>query len=187
MVGKTHIAGGLFLASTLTTATGIYQPLGCDTSLVLFGIYLFGSSLGSILPDIDKRNSTISGKNVGTKATSLITRLIFTHRGFTHSILCLLILSTLSSPLAFAGVYTKALWMGIILGYGSHLILDMLNPTGIALLYPLDNMISFAKIKTSGLIEKLLFLGFVIGFINITLPQVKPFIPNFSMILSKIF
>lgn len=165
MLGKTHIAGGICLAATLTAVSGIYNPvinannLSNIEALSVWSLYLVGAANGAILPDIDKKGSTISNKN---RLVSFIIRLIFTHRGFTHSLLCMILAASLLSPLAFFNIFTQALWVGIITGYGSHLLLDALNPTGIPFLYPYKTKISFAKIKTGGFIEGFVFIGCVI-------------------------
>lgn len=71
--------------------------------------------VGSLLPDIDTASSTF-GKKV--KIVSKFVK----HRGFTHSLLFALLAATISPYLC----------VGVL----SHIIMDMFNPNGVALLFP---------------------------------------------------
>ena len=53
------------------------------------------------------------------------------HRGFTHSILAMMLYSLA------VGILYRPLMMPFALGYASHLIIDLLNKRGMALLFPL--------------------------------------------------
>lgn len=117
-------------------ALGAITGIGCAylaqyTPEVMFFI---GISIGSLLPDIDHPKSKIS-------------RLLFPiswvfkpvkHRSITHSLLGLYLLIELMwkwwhlSPQLFDGV---------MIGYVSHLIGDMLGYTGIPLAYPIKKRI----------------------------------------------
>lgn len=161
MNGTTHKIGGAIMSLTVSLQTGIYKPsMSMDAGVVpmiqelsLFGILIAGSILGATMPDIDHKNSQISHKH---KFLSFVTRLFCTHRGFTHSVPALLILSgilfgikqLLSPEIVF---YYSPLMIGIILGYVSHMILDLFNPLGIPLFYPLPFRMKVANIKTNGL------------------------------------
>lgn len=59
MQGKTHIYGGVCLA-LLLTETGIYNTGGSVSDV---GIMLLTAGIGSLLPDIDTKTSTISHKH----------------------------------------------------------------------------------------------------------------------------
>lgn len=155
MNGKTHIAGGIVLASTLTLTSNLYQPTDVTVvGLTSFALYLSGASLGAILPDVDTRTSTISKKH---KVGSFFIRLFLTHRGFTHSLLAFVLYSLLAITLTYIAPIPlnldKAFIIGSIVGYGSHILLDALNPKGVPLFYPYKKMFRVGNIETGGLLE----------------------------------
>ena len=198
MRGDTHILGGVTLATGVTLISGIYMPQNIEQSKVsflVFGSYLLGAGIGAVLPDIDKKGSTVSNR---AKIVSFISRVLFTHRGFTHSLLAMLILCAVLLPIGYYSPNQNFLpfMVGIIVGFDSHLLLDSLNPTGIMLFYPFNIHISFARINTGGLIEKLFkillficlifFLKMVLERV-ITLEQIKRYffdIPIVNKIMS---
>lgn len=94
--------------------------------------------IGSILPDIDKGISLLGRYNLFAFTLS--------HRGITHSLVLLLPLYYLSEPLA--------------IGMATHIILDMLNPTGVTLFWPIPFKVKFpiiAKIRSGGVIDWVVF------------------------------
>lgn len=111
--------------------------------------FLGGVLLGSLLPDMDKK---------GSKAANMGFRLRMEHRGLTHSLLGFLSVS------ALVLLFTKLdFGLGIILGYGGHILEDMMTTNGVSLFYPEKTKIRFPlRIKTGGMIEKLLLLFTVV-------------------------
>lgn len=67
------------------------------------------------------------------------------HRGFTHSVLAMLIAS-FSAYLIF-----KNLALAFCIGYASHLLIDLVNKKGEQLLYPMPNRWCFNLCKANGL------------------------------------
>lgn len=108
--------------------------------------FLGGTILGSLLPDMDKK---------GSKITKMGFRLRFEHRGLTHSLLGLFLISFLAlffTQLSFG--------LGIILGYTFHIIEDMMTNNGVSLFYPRKGKIRFPLyLKTGGLAEKLILVS----------------------------
>ena len=100
MRGSTHVTAGL-------TAALLMPNLNIPAMAAL--------TLGSILPDIDHRDSLV-GRHV-----PILPRLL-KHRGVTHSLLFAVLCYGLYPPLG----------VGVLL----HLLLDLLNPAGVALLWP---------------------------------------------------
>lgn len=123
MTYKTHIIGGVALAILVN-----------EYVIPLEGIefaYYYGSAIvGSLLPDLDHPKSWISKRTI-------ILHYPFRklgHRKATHSLFAAVLLwAILTLPF---GVNFVAL--GGLLGYTSHLLLDMLNPMGVPLLYPIS-------------------------------------------------
>lgn len=123
MTGKTHLLYGI--ASSLAICTDIIS-----------GVLL---SVGSILPDIDSRNSLLG------KSLPFIPKLI-KHRTITHSLLFII------------GCYFINYYL--MVGCCVHLILDMMTKQGCPLLYPFNKKFRFPLagfVKTDGKFEKLLF------------------------------
>lgn len=130
MTGKTHLTAGLVTA----LAIGVNVP---QMALI---------AVGSLLPDVDHAGSTF-GKMVKPISKRL------RHRGPTHSLLFLVII-TLVSPYLGIGVLT-------------HMVLDLFNPKGIELFYPCKKNIKVPLIskfiKTNGVVENVLFVGMIIA------------------------
>ena len=155
MNGRTHMAGGVALACGLNI-TGAFA----DSPVKLAA--LIGSSLiGAVILDIDKKNTTISNRH---PVVSFFTRLFTTHRGFTHSLLSMVITGSLVYIISSAIVpnLKNPVCSGYLLGYLSHLILDMLNPKGVPLFFPCKVKISLAGIKTGGITEAVIRLALVV-------------------------
>lgn len=121
MNGGTHMLIGLTTGAAVAAYFHVPPFLPVVTLLAV-------SVLGSVLPDIDHPASFIS-RRVGLLGWPFR---LFSHRGFTHSILATLIL-------AFALTYIEApapLGMALLLGYLSHLLADSMTRAGIRLLWP---------------------------------------------------
>jgi inner membrane protein len=127
MIFLTHLAFALFLGII------IFFNFQANISSYIAPYYFFSLLLiSAIFPDIDIATSTI-----GKKARPLSYFLI--HRGFFHSIICMIIFSLI----IFAATRQAAYALVFMLGYSSHLLLDSLNPSGIMLFWP-------SKIKIKG-------------------------------------
>lgn len=119
-----HMTGGIILG---IGSVYLARKVNIEPNTVL----LIGSSiLGSLLPDIDHPKSFI-----GNKIPILPTILYSTvgHRTITHSLLFASVMGILVATFI-------NLWLGIGLTIGilSHIILDMLTPSGVAYLYPFN-------------------------------------------------
>lgn len=137
MLGKTHRLGGICTGVMLSS---FYFQDFSKENLMYFGVFMGGCILGSLIPDIDHKGSTISNSNIITKGLSRIVGL-FGHRGITHAPLLYLLLTliplfcfrdfnSLFQMLGYLGC------MGCIIGALSHLFLDFLTKGGIPLFFP---------------------------------------------------
>ena len=115
MIWRTHLAFGALLGVLLFP---IIKP---SNPYIYFAIILFTS----LLPDIDHSKSKFGRK---VKIISFF----FRHRGIFHSIFALIFFI---SPFYFLG--SNETIVAILIGYGSHLIGDMITYQGIAPFYPL--------------------------------------------------
>lgn len=79
MKGKTHITGGT--ASFVLLATQLPHPITKEEALIGMGCCV----LGSLLPDIDHRSSTIAKEDIILGTISDVVCVFTKHRGFTHS------------------------------------------------------------------------------------------------------
>ena len=120
MVGKTHLAIGL-TAGVGACILGDLPPLAGVVVIVEFG-------LGSLLPDIDQRNSTISKK---VKPVGVVVNAVAGHRTIFHDPLLYLVLGLLAWKMLPAYM---AHFISLLMGVATHLFLDALNPTGIPIL-----------------------------------------------------
>jgi len=91
-----------------------------------------------------------------------------THRTFMHSILACMLLA-LCIGLITDIIYVKYFLVGFI----SHILLDLLNERPVSVLYPLNKKFSLRLCRSSGLIDKILFAitgitGCILLFIRFT-------------------
>lgn len=138
MNSKTHKVGGV--CAGIGTITLLAKPSYTISSLILSGSFLAGSYLGSLLPDIDHKGSTIGRK---FKATSCIVSKTCGHRGFTHApVISLVSVGGLLAISIFFDNSVKNLYIdfisGILVGSLSHILLDSLTVEGVPFFYPLS-------------------------------------------------
>lgn len=146
MLGKTHMIAGVCVGELIA----IHQGLGFEATVVT----VCGATLGSLIPDIDHRNSKISQK---VKLVSTVIRAVARHRGIIHD------------PVLYVLVYL-GLWVcsrsiamsctPLFLGIASHLILDAATTDGIPVL---KWRLRTFGISTDGLIERTLRLFFTVA------------------------
>ncbi|WP_240224745.1 metal-dependent hydrolase [Rheinheimera hassiensis] len=104
--------------------------------------------VGACLPDIDHPDSTV-GKRVLWLSYPI--RLVFGHRGITHSFIAVAAIGYLAYQ--FDSPYIS--WLA--LGYLLHLVGDYLTDSGIPLLYPYTRRYRFLLVgKTNGASEYLM-------------------------------
>lgn len=149
MMGRTHFAAGV----AVSAASLHYLPLEQA------GLFTAGCLIGSLTPDVDHPASKLGSK------LPIISHIIFYglgHRGGTHSILFLLIVSYLISLIDVYAGY------GMGLGILSHLVLDMvsygggrwlsLNGAGVPALFPIKKRLGIRIFVVNGIFENLIIL-----------------------------
>ena len=144
----THLLFGLFL--------GILFLGYFDNSLLFLSVVI----VSSLLPDIDTLHSFV-GKRL--PPLSFVIYLLFGHRRFFHSLICLGVVAFLIS------FFHSTLALGFLIGYSSHLFLDALTPEGIWPLFPFHFKIK-GFIRTGSFFEHIffVFLVFLVLFTLIT-------------------
>ena len=166
----THKAGGL-LAGSL-----VLQVMDAPAQMWPGALVL--AVVASAIPDLDHNQSTAQSvsfneiKNNVPVAGNIITRFIqialslsrkfLGKRGATHSLL-MAALIWWAMQILWPSIPPPILYT-IIAGYLSHLVVDMFNPEGIRLFWPVGPKISLARVlpwpftfKTGSRIEKLVF------------------------------
>lgn len=121
-----------------------------DTSLFLCLVIIIGT-----VPDLDHERSKLSQRY---KTTSKILRLVFSHRGFMHSIFPPVIFYVLFE---YFGYHVIALSFAV--GYFSHLLGDALTTEGINFLNP------FLHLKLEGFIHSGTFIETIVMIVIIIL------------------
>jgi len=125
-----------------------YAAFSTQIASILFSI---GLLIGYLLPDIDEPKSTISKKiPITSKILSIFTR----HRGIFHTIWVPISIYALSSILPLPQIF-----IGLAIGYASHLTADMLTASGIAPFYPLTRFKIKGLVKTGSVLEAILFVS----------------------------
>lgn len=176
MVKETHNYGGLFFTSIALPWLNLFlfKQYNYLYKFILVCIVLYFANLGSLLPDIDKRSSYIS------KRIPLVSKMFYKkckHRGFTHSLLFTFLLIFILDIILKNSEYNIVLLsasIGLIIGYISHLILDLFTKEGIEMFYPCKIKFYLLKIKPNSKTEKsisklLLTIGMIGMFFNLLL------------------
>lgn len=146
MMGKTHLMIGI--------ASGLGASVLLHYGIEQAALITVASAMGSLLPDIDHPRGMIR-QRLGLLGYPLN---ILPHRGPTHTLLAVVLVSLLY--LYFHHIAA----LGLLVGYASHLVADMITVEGIPLLFPLSRgYISVLPIRTGGLVERVLALGVTVG------------------------
>lgn len=152
MTYKTHLNGGILAGLYIIGSKIINVPI------IPSIIFLGGSVLGSLLPDIDHKNSYIGKK---TKGVSKTINKLAGHRKLFHAPFLYLLLYSLSVGASLQELILIGL-KGIFIGILSHLILDSFTIGGLPWFYPLSKKkFSLGNIKTNSKLEEI-FCGILL-------------------------
>lgn len=160
MTGRTHDLAA-FTALTLVVATTVIPKITLATAMVAFGVNM----IGGLAPDIDQPTAHFyRNARGGSILAKIITPLLGGHRYISHSLVGLFIfgfvvnqLLSLSSSVLI--VDHSIVWWSFMIGFISHLVMDLFTEEGIPLFFPIPIKIGFPplrflRIKTGGLVEK---------------------------------
>lgn len=140
MLAPTHIVFGTALSLIVLAVFGLSSSLHWSI--------IFCAIIGSLLPDIDLPKSSI-GKLVTPLSKAIEKR--FGHRTITHSLLAWALVSVVFASFVFLFTFIfntvtdtpiqnlnlQIRWISAFsIGYFSHLLLDMFNPSGVPLFWP---------------------------------------------------
>lgn len=160
MTGRTHDLA----AFTALNLVFILQPVPHMSVYTL--IAACGATIiGGLTPDIDQPTADLWRRlPAGNIIGRLITPILGSHRMISHSILGIVLMGyllrwALHQLSAVVLVDMVIIWWAFMIGFVSHLLIDMLNREGIPLLFPLPWKIGVPpvrlfRIKAGGLAEK---------------------------------
>src|SRR3989338_4298642 len=144
MLFHTH----LLLGVALFLLASLFFPELYSVISLLFVLF------GSILPDIDERNSKM---NQWSGILGRVIAFFFKHRGFFHSLPFLAIPAGL---LWYAGFWKYGLALSV--GFFAHLIGDGITPMGIRPFYPFSSKVFRGPIRVGGMMEMIILLGLIV-------------------------
>lgn len=189
MEGKTHTVGGALLAVSLSplyinyenslTLPTINGLNSVPNQAIILSIILLASTFGALLPDIDHKGSKI-GRMFPFISYPLSQA--FGHRTLTHSLTLFVPLFLIVTSVTTIYGYS---WIGIafLLGYFSHIVLDLFTPKGLLLFYPFlkTSFKSPVTIPTGGLYEYIfrMVLIFCLGILLINSVNSLQLVKNF--------
>ena len=160
MTGRTHDLAA-FTALTYVIATKDIASMTLATAFVAFS----ANMIGGLAPDIDQPTATLWRRiRAGSLLGRVIHPLLGGHRYISHSIIGIFLFGyVLSISLGHLGnillVDMEVVWWSFMIGFISHLIMDIFTRDGLPLLFPIPFKfgippIRFLRIRTSGVVEK---------------------------------
>ncbi len=169
MTGRTHDLAAFTAMSYVLVSTPLEQ-MTLATAFVAFSVNM----IGGLAPDLDQSTAGLWRRiRAGTLLSRIIAPLFGGHRFISHSLLgTILIGFILEKILVVIGtvllVDMTVVWWAFMIGFVSHLLMDMFTREGIPLLFPFPFRfgvppISALRIKTGGLVEKsFIFPGLIL-------------------------
>ena len=159
----THSIFGLLFALVTIKILAIFNII--DLSYLISGSLFNGTiikfylaaMLGALLPDLDHAQSK-AGKLFWFISKPL-KMFGIKHRGLTHSLLGIILFILASKQLLVYNWIQPVSWWGMIIGYISHIIADMMNVQGLPIFFPNNTRFKFhSNITTNSWQEQFLFL-----------------------------
>ena len=138
MTGRTHDLA----AFTALNYLFVTQPL-VHTSIATVFVTIGANMLGGVAPDIDQATAQFWQRlPAGSIISRLITPILGSHRMISHSFLGIFIASLLSRWILDALknvliVDMNLVWIGFMIGFISHIVMDIISKEGEPLLFPL--------------------------------------------------
>jgi len=158
MTWRTHLAGG-------AAALWLLVPIPHVLTMQTYGLAVVCAGWGALLPDLDSRSSRLREVSIygvyPFVILSQIVRASSAHRGILHSLLGLgFITVCIALPLGL--LFNGIAGVALLLGYGSHLVLDCCTPHGLRLMWPKEDryfvLPKGARITTGSDLEQVVFV-----------------------------
>jgi inner membrane protein len=143
MMGRNHAATGVL------TGSGVAWLAQMNPGQA--AAFIAVTSACSLLPDFDHPNA-IAPRAFGWPGRTLAWCIgsLFGHRGLTHSVLGL---GVLSAGMVFIPHLPEFCYWAVILGCVTHILGDMCTVSGVPLLYPLDRCFRIGVMRTGSYFE----------------------------------
>jgi inner membrane protein len=160
MTGRTHDLAAFAALSYVISQ----QPIHSITLATAF-VVLGANMIGGLTPDIDQPTGDLWNRiPAGSLFGKILAPLLGGHRYISHSVLGVVLFGFLLS-LFLTKIKTILLvdmnivWFAFMIGYISHLFMDLFTYEGVPILFPIPIKIGFPpfkilRIKTGGFIEK---------------------------------
>lgn len=148
--------------SHISFAAGWWWLYAVVLGIPINGFGTLAAMVGGLLPDIDHPKSAI-GRQLPWLSHPLSA--IFGHRGFTHSLLAIVIMLGALFLFTASGEGSQLRWLVVPLcvGYLSHIVGDSFTPSGVPLFYPKRKTYSFKLFKTRSFMETLVVSIFTLS------------------------
>jgi inner membrane protein len=169
MTGRTHD----LTAFTLLNGIFLYSPLTSMSLSTLF-VALGANLIGGLTPDIDQPTAELWNRiPAGSVIGRILCPILGSHRMISHSILGVFVFAFLSGKFLDAihevlRVDMGIVWMSFMIGFISHLLIDVITKDGEPWFFPLPFKVGIPpiralRIKTGGIAEKsLIFPGLML-------------------------
>jgi len=148
MTSRTH---DVFSIAALVTIATYYPPTVITVPTLVFSS--IGAILGSLLPDIDQSTNRLwdllpAGEFIG----KILNKLFLSHRTISHSLLGAYLINRLIFWMVFKVFNTDFLdanliYYSVMIGYLSHMVLDLFTEEGLPLLFPLKIKFGIPPVK----------------------------------------
>lgn len=160
MTGRTHDLAG-FAALSYIVAVNPPHEISLATAIVALG----ANFIGALAPDIDQPTADLWNRlPAGGVIGRVITPVLGGHRLISHSFIGIAIFGFvlkvfLSAAHTVLLVDMDIVWWAFMIGFISHLIIDMFSKEGVPWLFPLPLYfgippLKVLRMKTGGMIEK---------------------------------
>ena len=116
------------------------------------GFHTLVAAMGGLMPDLDHPKSVLGRR---LPFISLPLSSLFGHRGFTHSLIMVVLMFVGLAYVTAHPDYSIGRWMvmPLCVGYLSHILGDALTPSGVPLFYPKKTTYSLNLFKTRSPLE----------------------------------
>ncbi len=169
MTGRTHDLA----AFTALNYIFVTQPL-IHTSLATAFVAVGANLIGGLTPDIDQPTADLWNRlPAGSIIGRILSPILGSHRMISHSILGTLFFAFVSRFIlehvkSILIVDMNVVWFGFMIGFLSHLVMDLFTKEGIPLFFPIPIKIGFPplhflRLQTGGIGEKsIIFPGLMV-------------------------
>lgn len=171
MTSRTHDVGALAL---LLTVAVYYPPQQMGTATII--VALIANIVGALIPDLDQASNRLWDLLPGGNLTGKVLRNLFlAHRTISHSLLGLFLTYEITMylmPKIFNATFVEPIVVAyaLIIGYISHLLLDLITTGGIPLLWPMKwkfgfPPVKFLRVKTDHWVENWIIFPAIVGYV----------------------